>query len=39
LQRILNQIGILVLDHVIVAGQSAYSMSAHGDLDFRSRTL
>ena len=37
LQRILNGIGILVLDHMIVAGSQSYSMSQHGDLDFRTR--
>ncbi len=37
IQRLLNGIGILVLDHVIVAGQSCYSMSQHGDMDFRTR--
>ncbi len=38
LQRILNGVGVLVLDHVIIAGTQAYSMSAHGDLDFRTRS-
>lgn len=37
IQRLLNGIGILVLDHVIVAGQSCYSMSQQGDMDFRTR--
>ena len=37
LQRMLNGVGILVLDHIIVAGAQTYSMSQHGDLDFRTR--
>ncbi len=37
LQRLLNSMGILVLDHFIVAGSSTYSMSVHGDVDFRMR--
>ena len=38
LQRLLNGIGILVLDHIIVAGSQTYSMAQHGDLDFRTRS-
>lgn len=37
LQRLLNEMGILVLDHLIVAGSNTYSMAQHGDLDFRRR--
>lgn len=37
LQRLLNQMDILVLDHIIVAGNNAYSMAQHCDLDFRPR--
>ena len=37
LQRTLNSIGILVLDHIIVAGDSTYSMIQHGDIDYRVR--
>ena len=37
LQRLLNGVGILVLDHVIVAGTKTYSMAQHGDIDFRMR--
>ena len=37
LQRMLNQMGILVLDHLIVAGNSVYSMSQNGDLNFGRR--
>ena len=35
LQRLLNGIGILVLDHIIVAGDRTYSMIQHGDIDYR----
>ena len=35
LQRLLNGVGILVLDHVIVAGNRTYSMIQHGDIDYR----
>ena len=35
LQRLLNGVGILVLDHVIVAGDRTYSMIQHGDIDYR----
>ncbi len=37
LQRLLNGVGILVLDHIIVAGTSTYSMIEHGDIDYRTR--
>ena len=37
LQRLLNGIGILVLDHIIVAGDRTYSMIQHGDIDYRTR--
>ena len=37
LQRLLNGVGILVLDHIIVAGAKTYSMAQHGDIDFRLR--
>ena len=37
LQRLLNGVGILVLDHIIIAGSNAYSMIEHGDIDYRSR--
>lgn len=37
LQRMLNMVGILVLDHIIVAGDSTYSMIQHGDIDYRVR--
>ena len=35
LQRLLNGVGILVLDHIIVAGDKTYSMIQHGDIDYR----
>lgn len=37
LQRLLNGVGILVLDHIIVAGDNTYSMIQHGDIDYRVR--
>ena len=37
LQRMLNYVGILVLDHIIVAGDRTYSMIQHGDIDYRVR--
>jgi DNA repair protein RadC len=35
LQRLLNGVGILVLDHIIVANDRTYSMIQHGDIDYR----
>ena len=37
LQRVLKALGILLLDHVIVAANSTYSMVQHGDVDSRCR--
>ncbi len=37
LQRLLNGVGIMVLDHIIVAGSRTYSMIQHGDIDYRIR--
>ena len=37
LQRLLNGVGILVLDHIIVAGDMTYSMIQHGDIDYRTK--
>jgi len=37
LQRLLNGVGILVLDHIVVAGDRTYSMIQHGDIDYRTR--
>jgi DNA repair protein RadC len=35
LQRLLNGVGIILLDHIIVANDSTYSMVQHGDIDYR----
>lgn len=35
LQRLLKGVGILVLDHIIVANDRTYSMIQHGDIDYR----
>lgn len=35
LQRLLGGLGIHVLDHIIVAGASCYSMAQHSDIEFR----
>ena len=37
LQRLLNGVGILVLDHIIVANDNTYSMIQHGDIDYRTK--
>ena len=37
LQKLLNEIGVLLLDHIIVAGCDTYSMVHHGDIDYRIR--
>ncbi len=37
LQRLLNGVGILVLDHIIVANDLTYSMIEHGDISYRIR--
>lgn len=37
LQRLLNGVGIMVLDHIIVAGDRTYSMIQHGDIDYRAK--
>lgn len=37
LQRLLNAMGILVLDHLIVCNDRTYSMIEHGDIDYRIR--
>ena len=37
LQQLLNGVGILVLDHIIVANERTYSMIQHGDIDYRVR--
>ena len=35
LQQLLNGVGILLLDHIIVANDRTYSMIQHGDIDYR----
>ena len=37
IQKILNSLNILVLDHIIVANHNTYSMIQHGDIDYRVR--
>ena len=37
LQKLLNGVGILVLDHIIIACDRTYSMIQHGDIDYRVR--
>lgn len=37
IQRTLNALNILLLDHIIVAGDRTYSMIQHGDIDYRRR--
>lgn len=35
LQRLLTGLGIMLLDHIIIAGNSSYGMIQHGDIDRR----
>ena len=35
LQRMLKSVGILLLDHIIVAGIGTYSLIQHGDINYR----
>lgn len=37
IQRLMTGVGILVLDHIIVAGDNTYSMAQHGDIEFGKR--
>lgn len=37
LQRLLSGVGILVLDHIIVANDQTYSLVQHSDIDYRIR--
>ena len=37
LQRMLNSMDIMVLDHIIVAGSNTYSMAQYGDIEFGMR--
>ena len=34
-QKLLAGLGIVVLDHIIVAGSDTYSMIQHGDINYR----
>ena len=38
LQQLLRGVGILVLDHIIVANENTYSMIQHGDIDYRTKS-
>ena len=35
----LKSLGIMLLDHIIVSNNEAYSMAQHGDIVYRVRTL
>lgn len=35
IQRLMNGVGILVMDHILIAGNNAYSMIQHGDISYR----
>lgn len=35
IQRMLKQLGIMTLDHMIIAGTNAYSFAQHGDIEFK----
>lgn len=37
LQQLLQGVGIIILDHIIIARSNAYSMIQHGDIDYRVR--
>ena len=37
LQKLMNGVGIIILDHIIVANDTTYSMIQHGDIDYRVR--
>ena len=37
LQRMLGAVDVMVLDHMIIAGTSSYSMAQHGDIEFGAR--
>ena len=34
-QKLMNGVGILVMDHILVSGNEAYSMIQHGDITYR----
>lgn len=38
LQKLLNGVGVLLLDHIIIAGCNAYSMVQHGDISYKIRS-
>lgn len=35
LKNLLNGVGIMLLDHIIIAGCASYSMVQHGDIDYK----
>ena len=35
IQKLMNGVGIMVLDHIIVSGNDAYSMIQHGDITYK----
>jgi len=37
-QKILSEVGIILMDHIVVTGDYAYSMMLHGDISYRIRT-
>lgn len=37
LQKALQSVGVMLLDHIIVAGCDTYSMVQHGDIDYKIR--
>ena len=37
LQKTLNVVGIMLLDHIVIAGANTYSMIQHGDISYRCR--
>jgi len=37
LQKLLRGVDVMVLDHMIIAGDTAYSMAQHGDIEFGAR--
>ena len=36
-QQLMNAVGIIVMDHILIAGNNAYSMIQHGDINYRIR--
>ena len=35
IQRLMNGVGIMVMDHILVTGNDTYSMIQHGDINYR----